>query len=262
MKNLFHSRSDEQHLARNDQISAILGSLIFIILTTIFILIPDRSFFLGYSWWMLPGGLVVYILGQMWNLFWLFRLERRRFTSFSKGCYLSRAQPMPLPFAVQRVSVISWHIKWTYIIPWLLVTGWWLVFAHGNVFALTVIIGIVLLLYSFLRFEIEITEKGLVEKEVGLMKKTIDWSEARFFACYRVPVLFWNKNIVHYELSSSTTRVSWVWVHNLESPFTAWKPGLPPDEYEQQMQALCALVREKTGLLLYDLSKPRKDSHT
>jgi hypothetical protein len=255
MRNLFHSRSGKSRLAPNDQISATLGSLIAVVLGAVIFMIPYRSSQIESHSWMWTSGLVIYVFVEIWNLFWLFRLERRRFAAIGEERWLAHTQPVALPFEVPRPSVIIWRIKWTYITPWLLIMGWWLAFANWQVFALVVIVALALFLYSFPRPKIEIAENGLTEREKGTSKKTVNWSEAQFFACYRIPILFLGKNIVHYEVSSQTTRVSWMWVSNTRSPFTAWTTEPPPDEYQQQMQALCALVREKTGLPLYDLTQ-------
>jgi hypothetical protein len=83
----------------------------------------------------------------------------------------------------------------------------------------------------------------------------VNWSEAIFFACYRLPRFLGGKNTIYYELSSQNARISWRWIHNLQSPFVLWSPNVPPEEYERQMQMLCALIVEKTGLPLYDLSQ-------
>lgn len=252
MKYLFHFRSGEKHLAPNEQISAGLASLILSMLTIIFLVIPERKVLLGFSEWTIPSGLAIYIVGQMWNLFWLLRLERRRFAAFTDERCVARTQPTLLPLIIQRPFVITWRIKWTYPIPWLLILGWWLVSANRSFLVLVATVSIVPALYFLLRFKIEVNEEGIMEKGVGVSKK-VEWSEARFFACYNLPIFFWSKNIVHYELSSQTTRITWLWIYDLKSPFTAWNPGLSPEEYERQMRALCTLILKETKLPLYDL---------
>ncbi len=83
----------------------------------------------------------------------------------------------------------------------------------------------------------------------------ISWQQARLFACYRLAGFFpGRKSIVIYELSSPGKVVTWLWMHNPRSPLTFVEPLVPADVYQRQMQALCDLVIERTGLQLQDLT--------
>jgi hypothetical protein len=100
------------------------------------------------------------------------------------------------------------------------------------------------------RTTIETRENGL-RTEAGTF---MHWHEARLFARYELPGLVpGDRTTVIYELSSSSTVITWRWIQNPRSPLTFWRPFLPPDEYHQQMQALCDLVIEKTGLQVYTI---------
>ncbi len=119
------------------------------------------------------------------------------------------------------------------------------------------VFGIALLTVCFLplfivRTTIETRENGL-RTEAGTF---IHWHEARLFACYKLPGLVpGDRTTVVYELSSASHVIIWRWIHNPQSPLTFWGPLLSPDEYHRQMQALCDLVIEKTGLPLHDVNQ-------
>ena len=61
--------------------------------------------------------------------------------------------------------------------------------------------------------------------------------------------------MITYELSGSSKVVQWTCVMDTHSPLAVWRPLLPMDEYQRQMQELCNLVTRKTGLPLHDLSE-------
>ncbi len=126
------------------------------------------------------------------------------------------------------------------------------------------VFGIALLTVCFIPFFVVRTTVEV--KENGLRTETrtfIHWHEARLFACYRLPGLVpEDRTTMIYELSSSSRVITWRWIHDPESPLTLWKPLLPPDEYHRQMQALCDLVIEKTGLQLHDLTQALGEEET
>jgi hypothetical protein len=256
MKFSFHSKSDRLRIASNDQILATLGNLIIIGWGAILIFIPPNRFSSNDSnWWAWASGLIIYIFIEIWNLFWLLRLERHRFAAIDDDRWLAHRQPITTSSEVPRFEVMSWRIKWTYITPWLLIGGWWLGFARWQLPVLLLIIILVVFCYSSIRLKIAFTEDGLTKQGPGPFKKVVKYSEARFFAYYRVPILYLGTNIIHYELSSQTTRISWMWVSNPQSPLTAWINALPMEEQDQHIQMLCAFIMEKTGLPLYDLNQ-------
>ncbi len=109
------------------------------------------------------------------------------------------------------------------------------------------------------RTTIETRESGL-RTEAGTF---MHWHEAYLFACYRLPGLVpGDRTTVIYELSSHTRVITWRWIDNPQSPLSAWKPLLAPDEYHRQMQSLCDLVIEKTGLPLRDLTRALEEEET
>jgi RHS repeat-associated protein len=79
---------------------------------------------------------------------------------------------------------------------------------------------------------------------------SVDSVQGNAVGMYGVPG---DRTTVIYELSSASHVVTWRWIHNPRSPLTFWRPFLPPDEYHQQIQALCDLVIEKTGLQVYTI---------
>ncbi|HVB73389.1 MAG TPA: hypothetical protein VNE38_07500, partial [Ktedonobacteraceae bacterium] len=108
------------------------------------------------------------------------------------------------------------------------------------------------------------TDSGLTKRQWRRVK-TMIWSDMHLFTCYRLPRLIGKPQVIYYELSSQTTRITWMWVVNARSIFVPWWPAIPDEQYQRQMRALTALVEEKTGLPLYDLSEPwlrRKESGT
>ena len=50
-----------------------------------------------------------------------------------------------------------------------------------------------------------------------------------------------------YRLSGPNKLVQWTRVLDVRSPFAIWRPLLPMDEYQRQMQELCELIMNKTG---------------
>lgn len=105
----------------------------------------------------------------------------------------------------------------------------------------------------FFRTSVSVTETSLKIPGMG----EISWQEAHLFACYHVPsLIFGRRSAIWYELSSPDTVLIWQYITDPQSPLTTWKPSLPPEDYRQQMQALCHLVVARTGLPLYDLTQP------
>lgn len=110
---------------------------------------------------------------------------------------------------------------------------------------------------------IEVTEDGFQMRKGGthLIQKQISWNEAQFFACYTLPNLFPGQKTCYYELSSSTEVVTWISLSRFPSLFSMWKPQLPFEEYQEQMQTLCDFVTLKTGLRLQSLSGSETEHH-
>ncbi len=120
----------------------------------------------------------------------------------------------------------------------------------GFVVLLIIAISGLLISQGFLiRRAIKITEDGL-EAQWGNIK-SIQWQDARLFACYKLPRVLGYETFI-YELSGETSAIFWYWLSKPQSPFTVWKPELPVEKYHEQMQALCAFVIEKTRLPLHN----------
>lgn len=108
------------------------------------------------------------------------------------------------------------------------------------------------------RLKVEADQRGLTSGS-GLQIKQISWQEARLFVSYQTPSLLGRKTLMTYELSGSSNVVQWTRVMDTHSPLAIWRPLLPMDEYQRQMQELCELVTRQTGLPLHDLSEEAKE---
>jgi len=206
-----------------------------------------------------------FVLRCVWNLFWLVRLELRRFAALNGERQLPSFQQGGSVFDERVPSVIKVRMKPLYIgmvlfawtIPWLAFQpqfpGWgWFVFGFAF---LSAILFFPIFFFSLSeQSTLRITETGL-EKKFGHAIKMTEWSNACLFICYRLPSLIGKPRVIYYELSSQTTRITWVWIVKARSMLVPWRPALPDEQYQRQMQALTALVTEKTGLPLYDLSE-------
>lgn len=95
--------------------------------------------------------------------------------------------------------------------------------------------------------KITVTEQGITIRYRG-KTRSLAWNEARFFSLHgsarfgRTPLL--------YELASMKRSVVWV---QLRARSFWLRPLIPFEAYQQQMNALSALVAARTGLPLYDL---------
>lgn len=206
-----------------------------------------------------------FVLRCGWNLLWLVRLEFRRLAVLDGTRQALLVQPTFSTFegstpSLLKVQMKPWYIgmfffAWT--IPWLAFQpqfpGWgWFVF--GFVF-ISAILFLPIFFFSLAeQSTLRITENGL-EKKVGNTMKTVEWSNADLFACYRLPSLIGRPRVIYYELSSQNTRITWKWVVDAQSIFVPWRPALPDEQYQRQVRALTELVAEKTGLPLYDVSE-------
>lgn len=233
---------------------------------------------LQYHHWAVFGPLFgcACLLRWVWSLFWLIRLERRR-SALLKGTYrLTPLQRETSAFEEWFSSIIKVHFNLIYSVLFFLawsvaLLAWipapptsnpemWQILLGGT----SIIIFFAFIYYVSWQSTIKITERGL-RKNVLKAEKTTEWSNAYLFFCYRLPSLIGKPKVIYYELSSQTSRITWMRVVNARSVFAPWRPALPNEQYQQQMQALTALVTEKTGLPLYDLSEPwlkRKEGGT
>lgn len=199
-----------------------------------------------------------------WRLFWLVRLEWRR-SAILKGEYrVAPLQPTRPAYSGLIPLVIKVRFKLIYII--LFFTAWfaalfpWMPSPTATSYDIFLLCGwgTAVVIFAFFiswQAEIKITERGL-KKNVLKASKTVEWSNANLFICYRLPSLIGKPQVIYYELSNQTTRITWMWVVDGRSVIVPWRPAIPDEQYQRQMQALTALATEKTGLPLYDLSEP------
>ena len=109
------------------------------------------------------------------------------------------------------------------------------------------------ILYYKSRKQLTITEHGLIIP--GFRKAhSISWQEARLFA---IDGIYGAKSYQHpsiFEVSSARDIVRWGWIrsNSVKVIFFA-KPTVPAADYNQQMEAVLALIAGRTGLPLYDL---------
>lgn len=115
-------------------------------------------------------------------------------------------------------------------------------------FAIAVFGGI--LLYRSTQ-RLEITDDGLTFRTI-FGKRTIRWKEARLFVLHtRITSSSLNSGKV-FELSSGKQIIHWTGLQG-SSTFMV-KTVTPFAEYERWMKALPALIEEKTGLKLYEIT--------
>lgn len=100
---------------------------------------------------------------------------------------------------------------------------------------------IFLSLYVSWRQRVEVTGNGVTVRRLG-RSCSIHWSDARLFA--RV-------GVATYELSGEQSVVRWVRARDT----SAFRPTIPFDDYQRQMDGLLLLAGDHTRLPLYDLSE-------
>lgn len=239
---------------------------------------PYTPFLDGWSLLFVGLGLVccmVLVARADVRLHFFQSIERRRAAlaaerSFPSITIEQASQELTFPF----VPTITLHLKGTHLSFWLVVMlglavpGWvsllqphisYHIPVATTFFAQSIpllVLHLVLLLNN--RKMVQVTNddlKTVRTEKITTKEQHIAWSEAHLFVCYRFPSLFLGrKTIIYYELSGPGKIVTWMWVLDPQSPFTLWKPLIPPGKYHQQMQALCGLVTARTGLELHDLS--------
>ncbi|HVB73391.1 MAG TPA: hypothetical protein VNE38_07510 [Ktedonobacteraceae bacterium] len=266
MSRKLHARSGGYQLVFNQNVVYTALGILYAIVYIAVLLKPEHypqpqyflaieACILGASYCVLRGG---------WRLLWLIRLELRRSAVLNEEDRMSYFPPTnptsseTIPSEVKvrlkllslALAILAWFIPW---LPWLPppTSINWAIFLFGTW-------GIAFpIFYAYLIWQptIKITERGL-KRYVIKMAKTTEWSKACLFICYRLPTLIGKPPVIYYELSSQTSRITWIEIVNVRSIFVPWRPALPDEQYQRQMRALTALVTEKTGLPLYDLSEP------
>jgi hypothetical protein len=100
-----------------------------------------------------------------------------------------------------------------------------------------------------LQYDLEVNEPGLSVTS-NQARNAVNWSDARLFAVNdpKNP-----KRPKVYELATSDTVARWMWLPPSLPFFSVYQPTLPPEEYQQKMQAVLQLIEAKTHLPLYDI---------
>ena len=215
--------------------------------------------------------------------FWKRMEERRQAAANGEQNLLAAQQPVPNAQALSLPITIRQRPNWftLLILPAILIVLVAILFPlmfnlfpqsftsphHTHLSPLTnaIIIGVPVLLLLLLcvvlvavmyfkgRQQLTVTENGLIIP--GFRKAhSISWQEARLFA---IDGIFGAKNYQHpsiFEVSSARDIVRWTWIHanNRRVLFPA-KPAMSTENYNQQMEAVLALIAGRTGLPLYDL---------
>lgn len=123
-----------------------------------------------------------------------------------------------------------------------------LIFIFGLALGLAILTSITLRRSAY---KITATEEGLTVQQSWMTFNT-RWREARLFAI--IPTIKRTGQPNAYELSSIAAFTPLPrWRPHSLSLFSLFKPALPFDEYDRQMDALLSLIAAKTGLSLYDL---------
>ncbi|GLV55358.1 hypothetical protein KDH_22050 [Dictyobacter sp. S3.2.2.5] len=134
-----------------------------------------------------------------------------------------------------------------------------LITKYPAVFIVVAVVIICLLLILFIsalreqRRTIEVSQSGITTYGGG-ESGYVPWQDARLFAVYRSFNARDDQFSLTYELSSATDIVRWTAVvrHPVLS-LLHMTPDISQQEYQQQIQALNALVVARTSLSLYDL---------
>lgn len=261
-----HSRSGRYRLGFNQNVVHIalwiLSAIIYLVLLLKLGIYAQPQYQPGTVFGILFG--CGCLLRWGWRLFWSVRLELRRSTILKGECRAVPLQstspvdsgfiPSVIKVRFKLIYVILFFSAWTVaLLPWMppptsITYGIFLFGEWGTVF-------VIFACFVSWQAEIKITERGL-KKNVLKASKTMEWSNANLFICYRLPSLIGKPRVIYYELSNQTSRITWMWVVDGRSVFVPWRPAIPDEQYQRQMQALTALVIEKTGLPLCDLSEP------
>ncbi|HET8846184.1 MAG TPA: hypothetical protein VFN35_32280 [Ktedonobacteraceae bacterium] len=103
-----------------------------------------------------------------------------------------------------------------------------------------------------------VTDHGLTleKKSVYYQRENITWQEVQLFTCYKKPPILGRRGTaMTCELSNPEKIFTWLYLCETKSFSVPWKPLLPSDTYHAQMQEICRLVEEETGLMLHNLDQ-------
>jgi len=277
-------KNDPQRLAlRKSARAIIIVSILFIILAVIFYFLPSSS---GQRSFNLPFLYLIamfFFLAALALVFYTVkRLDKRRSLAvLGDQSMLATEQPvpnvnaLPLPISIELRPPNRFYYIWLgaiivggltggIIVPFLFHTG-----NHtGNhsslivlIIVLAILVAVLILMLAILffilrkqmRYQVHVDEQGI---SVSYSKITtrVDWNTARLFTVNAVKK---PRRPRVYELANEDTLVRWMWVQRDITPLFIFRPTIPQEEFDRQMQGLLEVVAGKTHLPLYDISEPR-----
>ncbi len=277
-------KNDPQRLAlRKSARAIIIVSILFIILAVIFYFLPSSS---GQRSFNLPFLYLIamfFFLSALALVFYTVkRLDKRRSLAvLGDQSMLATEQPvpnvnaLPLPISIELRPPNRFYYIWLgaiivggltggIIVPFLFHTG-----NHtGNhsslivlIIVLAILVAVLILMLAILffilrkqmRYQVHVDEQGI---SVSYSKITtrVDWNTARLFTVNAVKK---PRRPRVYELANEDTLVRWMWVQRDSTPLFIFRPTIPQEEFDRQMQGLLEVVAGKTHLPLYDISEPR-----
>jgi len=249
-------------------------------------LTPFRVWSLITPFFLLLASLSFIQQGQYWK-----RFEQRRIrASHGDQSLLAGEQPaldeaaLPLPLTIQSrtsspenffrplIGVVVITMITVGVIGFLASST--SIFSPSNVLAFVLgglaILGLILVMIVVMVFlalvlsrtdqRIELTEQRMTVRQGG-RAHSVAWDEARLFAIEGTYGVNHALSPSIYQLASANDILKWTYQKRLTlersgllyRPILAVKSTTSYSEYERQIQALPALVAEKTGLALYDL---------
>jgi len=277
-------KNDPQRLAlRRSARVIIIFSILLLILAVINYFIPSSSGQRSFSLPLLYLIAMFFFLAVLALVFYTVkRLDKRRALAIQGDQrMLATEQPvpnvnaLPLPISIELRPPNRFYYIWLgaiivggliggFIVSFLFHTG-----NHtGNhsslivlIIVLAISIAVLILLFAILffilrkqmRYQVHVDEQGI---SVSYSKITtrVDWNTARLFTVNAVKK---PRRPRVYELANEDTLVRWMWVQRDITPLYIFRPTIPQEEFDRQMQGLLEVVAGKTHLPLYDISEPR-----
>jgi len=277
-------KNDPQRLAlRRSARVIIIFSILLLILAVINYFIPSSS---GQRSFNLP---LLYLIAMFFFLavlalafYTVKRFDKRRALAIQGDQrMLATEQPvpnvnaLPLPISIELRPPNRFYYIWLgtiivggltggIIVPFLLHTGNH-TGSHSSlivlIIVLAILVAVLILLLAILffilrrrmRYQVHVDEQGI---SVSYSKITtrVDWNTARLFTVNAVKK---PRRPRFYELANEDTLVRWMWVQRDITPLFIFRPTIPQEEFDRQMQGLLEVVAGKTHLSLYDISEPR-----
>lgn len=230
---------------------------------------------------------VVFAAGLLWYIFWLMEKQRERALQ-ADGRALAAEQPVPNEQALPLPATIELRISTKYFLSLSVATiiavaltllavafffpglfsllmphpqGTHVIHISLAVFIVIMLVATIIVLVAvFVAFRTRakyiyhITEQGisLTYNDITIW---IGWDQARLFTVSGA----WKRGMPKtYALSNDETLVQWMWVPRHPFFLYQFRPTIPYDEYEQQMQGLLELIEARTHLPLYDITSLRR----